>query len=158
MLQHAPRDVGVQVQAGDQRHRVTDHGAQALQQFTLGVVHMFGHRSPVQVEIDGVEAALFRVADDLRGDALEGVARDVCRGAAPAQAEGASVQPRWRALRMKPPIGMLVPPRRPSIAAPTQKAGKAEPLSNAGQSALLGAKVLVSCWKPATKMRMRGFR
>ncbi len=39
-------------------------------------------------------------------------------GLAPAQADGSSGQPRWRAERMKPPIGRLVPAMRSIIAAP----------------------------------------
>ena len=58
---------------------------------------------------------------------------------------------------MKPPIGRLVGPRASSMASPLLKAGKAEPLSKAGQSALVGAKVLVSCWSWAMTNFMDSF-
>src|SRR5437867_10221532 len=75
-------------------------------------------------------------------------------GDAPAQADGTSAWPPARAARMKPPIGRLVPPSASSIAAPRVNAGKAEPALKAAQSAGDGAKVLVSCWKPAMKILM----
>jgi hypothetical protein len=81
MLQHAAGDVGVQVEAGQQRHRGPDRRAQPLQQFAFGIVDMLGHRSAVQVEVDRVEAAAPRVADDVLGDALEGLAGDMRRRA-----------------------------------------------------------------------------
>ncbi len=58
MLQHAPRDVGMQVQAGDQRHRRPDHCAQPLQQLAFGIVHVLGHCRAVQVEVDASKPPL----------------------------------------------------------------------------------------------------
>ena len=59
--QHAARDVGMQVQAGDHRHPRADDGAQPRQQLAFGVVGVFGDGGAVQVEVDGVEAAALRV-------------------------------------------------------------------------------------------------
>ena len=72
--------------------RGADDRAQALQQFAFGIVHVFGHGRAVQVQIDRVEAAAPCVADDVLGDALEGLARDMRRraGAPPRPTAAAS--------------------------------------------------------------------
>ena len=82
LAQHAQRDVGVQVQAGNDRQRRPDDGTQARQQLTLAVVGAFGHRGAMQVEVDRIEPAAARrahVVADRTGNVLERVARHVRR-------------------------------------------------------------------------------
>ena len=62
LAQHAPRDVGVQVEAGDDRQLRPDDRAQPRQQLAFAVVGVLGHRGAVQVEVDRVEPALSRAA------------------------------------------------------------------------------------------------
>ncbi len=70
-LQHALRDVGMQVQAGDDRHVRAHRRTQPGQQFAFAVVVLVGHHRAVQVQIDRVGPLCARGVHDLAGDALE---------------------------------------------------------------------------------------
>ena len=77
-LGHLRGDVGVIVQADDDRNRFTDRCTHPSQELTLGVFEIFGDCGAVQVEIDRVHRQLLREhADHLGRDALERVARHV---------------------------------------------------------------------------------
>ncbi|MNQ71465.1 hypothetical protein D3C85_861330 [compost metagenome] len=79
--QHLTGDVGVQIQAGDDRHVRPRDLAHAGKQFALAIVQVFGDHRAVQVQIDGVVAAGPRRVEDFAGDALVGVAGHVGRRA-----------------------------------------------------------------------------
>ena len=64
MLNHFGRHVGVQIEAGHQRHLLADHLAHAAQDFAFAVVEMFGHHRAMQIEIDGIERPSGRDAVD----------------------------------------------------------------------------------------------
>ncbi|CPN83353.1 Uncharacterised protein [Bordetella pertussis] len=88
MRQHGASHVGVQVQAGDDGRGGADGVAQAAQEFAFAVVVVFGDHGAVQVQVDGVVAAGAGGRLDLAGDTLEGVARDVRRGAGAGPEDG----------------------------------------------------------------------
>ena len=88
--QHLLRDVGMQVEAGNDRDPRPGQRANPRQQLALGVVEMVGDRGAVQVEVDRVEGAAFEralhVADDHAGEALERVLGDLRRRRRPGPA------------------------------------------------------------------------
>jgi hypothetical protein len=156
VAQHARGDVGLQVQAGDDGHRQPDDGAQPLERLAFAVVDMFRDRRAVQVEVDGVKALALRVLEQRAGDALVGVARDMRRRRRrgvdrrqqrPAALLGVADEAAERLHGAAQPLDHRRAPRRLRIAGPDSKVA---------QSALVGAKVLVSCWKPAMRMRIQG--
>jgi len=51
------RDIGVQIEAGNQRQILADDFPHACQNFTFAVVEMFAHHRAVEVEIDGIDRA-----------------------------------------------------------------------------------------------------
>ena len=55
MLDHRARDVGVQVEARDDRHARPDHLAHAREQLAFAVVEMLGDHRAVQVEVHAVD-------------------------------------------------------------------------------------------------------
>ena len=80
MLDHFRRDVGMQVEAHDQRYILADDTAHTCQQLAFAVVEMFSDHRPVKIEIDAIEVA--RGGDAVEhhlGDALIGVARHMRR-------------------------------------------------------------------------------
>ncbi len=92
MLEHRAGHVGVQVEAGDDRHAGTDNLAHARQQFALAVVEVLADHRAMQVEIDAIDrSGPVQPVDQVADDALVRVARDLrgrrCR--APDEADGA---------------------------------------------------------------------
>jgi hypothetical protein len=88
VLHHLRRQIGVIVEACDDRHPVADEGAGAAQQFALAVFVMLGDHRAVQIEIDAVERPCRRqIFKDGAGDLLVGIAIDIGGGRrrAPAQ-------------------------------------------------------------------------
>ena len=82
MFHHLRRDVGVQVEARDQRNVVANDAAHARQDLAFAVVEMLGDHGAMQVEIDGIERAGGGDAvDHDRHDALKGVPGDMRRRA-----------------------------------------------------------------------------
>src|SRR5690348_12549536 len=69
-------------------------------------------------------------------------------GLVPAQAVGISACEVLRMRSMKPAIGTLRPAERSKISSPRASGGQLRPRTKSSNVALLGAKVLVSCWKP----------
>jgi hypothetical protein len=89
-LDHGRRDVGMEVEAGDQRRLRPDHPADPGQELPFSVLQVFGDHGAVQVEIDGIAVAQAReVFEDLAGDTLIGLFGDLGRrgGLGPAQGQ-----------------------------------------------------------------------
>ncbi|MGY4596467.1 hypothetical protein ACVWXL_004213 [Bradyrhizobium sp. GM22.5] len=82
MLNHFGGDVGVEIEAGDQRNVLADDAAHARENLAFAVVEMFRDHRAVQIEIDGVDRAggCNAIDHDLH-DALEGVLGDMRRRA-----------------------------------------------------------------------------
>ena len=51
---HCLRDVGVQIEAGDDRNAIADQAPHARQELALAVVEVLGDHGAVEVEIDPV--------------------------------------------------------------------------------------------------------
>ena len=80
-LHHRPSDVGVQVQARDNRHARTDCTAHASEQLAFAVVQVLGHHCAVQIEVNTVDIAkLHESRHHLADDSFVGVARYARRG------------------------------------------------------------------------------
>jgi len=80
-VDHGARHVGVQIQAGRDRHAPPDHRAHAAQDLALAVLEFFRHHGAVQVEVYAVDRQrLLEVGDHLAGDAVERFPGDVRRG------------------------------------------------------------------------------
>jgi hypothetical protein len=81
MLDHRPRDVGMEIEARDDRHARTDQAAYACQQLALTVIEMLGDHCSVQIEIDAVDRPeAGEPRQHLADDVLVGIAGDVRRG------------------------------------------------------------------------------
>ena len=81
-LHHLRGDVGVQVQADDDRQVRAQAVAQAAQQLALAVLVRLADHRAVQVEVEAVEAAQgVEVGEDLADDPLVGVDRHLVGGA-----------------------------------------------------------------------------
>jgi hypothetical protein len=120
LAQHAVRDVGVQVQAGDDGQVGADQRAQPAEQLAFAVVGMLGHRGAVQVEVDAVQAAARRrapphVVARWRRRCARRRPGHVRRrdGAGPGRRHQRPAL-RLGAASMKPATGMLMPLRRPA--------------------------------------------
>ena len=59
MLDHRARDVGVQIEARDERNPSTDNATHAREELALAVVQVLGYHRPVQVQIDAVDGSEF---------------------------------------------------------------------------------------------------
>ena len=75
---HRIRDVGVIVEAGDDRHVGSDRRAHPPQQLALAILDVLGDHGAVKVEVNGVERfGCLEVVDQPSGDRLEGAPGDV---------------------------------------------------------------------------------
>ena len=75
---HLRRQVGVEVEARDDRKIRADHSAQSTQQFTVCIVDVLSDHGAVQVQVNRVDGAGGpELIDHHRAHALEGVAGDV---------------------------------------------------------------------------------
>ena len=55
VLYHRLRDVGVQIETGDDRNAIAHQASHARQELALAIVEMLGHHGAVEVEIDPVQ-------------------------------------------------------------------------------------------------------
>jgi hypothetical protein len=53
--QHALGYIGVEIQAGDNRHRRADHPTQPREQFSFAVVEVLTHHGAVEIQVNPVE-------------------------------------------------------------------------------------------------------
>jgi hypothetical protein len=80
MRHHLKRDIGMEVEADDQRQVLADDLAYAGKRFALTIVVLFGHHGAVQIEIDGVDRpGRSDAVDHLFHDAFEGIVGDMRR-------------------------------------------------------------------------------
>jgi hypothetical protein len=81
MRDHLGRDIGMEVEAHDQRQVLADDLAHARKRFAFAVVIILGHHGAVQIEIDGIDRPRRSDAvDHLFHDAFEGIVGDMRRG------------------------------------------------------------------------------
>ena len=57
LLDHRARDIGVQVEAGDDRRALSDDAAHAREQLAFAVVQVLGDHRAVQIEVDPVHGS-----------------------------------------------------------------------------------------------------
>ena len=57
MLDHRARDIGVQVEAGDDRRAQSDDVAHAREQLAFAVVQVLGNHRAMQIEVHAVDRA-----------------------------------------------------------------------------------------------------
>jgi hypothetical protein len=80
MLHHLGRDVGMEVEARDQRQVLANHLAHAGKGFAFAIVVMFGHHGAVQIEINSIDrSGRSDALDHLLHDAFEGIVGDMRR-------------------------------------------------------------------------------
>jgi hypothetical protein len=143
---HLRGQVGVVVEAGDDRHPVPDQRADAAQQLAFAILVMLGDHRAMQVEIDAVERPSRReVVENAASDLLVSLALDIGgrRRRAPAQWHQVVAEP--LNVLTAPAIGRLNPSTASISSGPRTKPGHASARSKSAQVARCGAKVLVSC-------------
>ena len=77
---HLGADIGVKIEAGDNRRFGRQRGADAAEERPLAILKMLRHHGAVQIEIDGVGFCRGDVFQQHGGDALERVLRHMRRG------------------------------------------------------------------------------